>query len=108
MPSPPEWNTCLLYQVKRERDQIDRLYLTGQLAGFGLTASDSVNDIVHMQSDLEGFFEVIHRLAGKAAEIAEHEQQKPTNKSAPLPTMQPNRCPARLGVTCCDSNAFQF
>jgi len=76
MPTPKAWSTHPLLSVERERDHIDRLYLINQLAGAGVAASDSMNNVAHIAEKLEGLFVVISRLAGEAIDMAEHERAR--------------------------------
>lgn len=71
MPPPEAWNTYPLYITKREHDHIDRLYVISKLSGVGVAACDSAVNIAHLEGKLEGLFEIIHRLADEAIEIAE-------------------------------------
>lgn len=64
-------NDTTMYTTKRCRDHIDRLYDIENLAKAGSAAADTEMNIENLDGVQRCLFEVIHKLAVEALEIAE-------------------------------------
>ncbi len=66
--------TPTMYASGGEPDHIDRLYQIAHLAKIGAASTDTVMVLERMGDSHQSLFEVIHRLASEAAEIAQGQE----------------------------------